>query len=66
MAQRLWIGVNNPDTHEWWLNPDYVTTVYRNKDSSQYVVCMEDGSDWAVAIDSDTGRAITDMIQGKR
>jgi hypothetical protein len=66
MAQRLWIGINNPDTQEWWLNPEYVVTVYRNEGSGRYVVCMEDGSDWDVVIDSDAGRAITDMIQGKR
>jgi hypothetical protein len=66
MAQRMWISVTNPDTQEWWLNPDYVTTVYRNKDSTNYVVCMDDGSDWPVDINSDTGKAISDMLQGKR
>jgi hypothetical protein len=66
MTQRVWIQVPNTDVAEWWLNPDYVTTIYRNVNSNNYVICMDDGSDWPIDMNSDGGKAITDMLKGKR
>ena len=66
MAIRQWIQVNNPDTEQWWINPDFITTIYQDTNSTNWVVCTGSGEDWAVPISSDAGKAITDMIAGKR
>lgn len=66
MAQRQWIQVNNPDTAQWWINPDHITTVYQNANSTSWVICTGSGEDWAVPMDSDAGKAISDMIKGNR
>jgi len=66
MAQRAWIQVGRPDVPEWWLNPDFVSYVYRNNGSVNYMVHMDDGSEWPVEATSEAGKALADMLRGIR
>lgn len=66
MAQRAWISVSKTDVAEWWLNPDYVTYIYRNNGAITYMIHMDDGSEWSVEMASDAGKALADMLKGNR